>query len=125
VTFSLQVQFAYDIVLLPLKGNINAGSTVPLDWYYNESGTSIRANTSSFSPMVDWFGPFTDRNCTAGSNGSGDGSAAEDSGSSDFRYSTSDNSWRLNWQTPSQAGYYKVVISPPGTVAATQCVRTR
>jgi uncharacterized protein YjbI with pentapeptide repeats len=125
ITFDVEIRFAYDIVVLPLKGNIKAGSTVPLDWYYNDAGTSNRANTSSFSPMVNWYGPFSDRNCTTGSNGSGDGSAAEDSGSSDFRYSGSNNSWRLNWQTPSQAGYYNVVIAPPGTAAATQCVRTR
>ncbi len=125
VMFDVEIRFAYDIVVLGLKGNINAGSTVPLDWYYNDAGTTNRADSSSFSPMVNWYGPFTDRNCTTGSNGSGDGSAAEDSGSSDFRYSSSDYSWRLNWQTPGQAGYYKVVIMPPGTAGATQCVRTR
>lgn len=127
VVFDVEIRFAYGIVVAQLKGNINAGSTAAIDWYYVETGTSIRVNTSGLSPLIEWFGPFTDRNCTVGSDGSGDGSAAEDSGNSDFRYSMPDDSWRLNWQTPGQAGYFRVVISPPGAFdpAAAQCVRTR
>jgi hypothetical protein len=57
------------------------------------------------------------------SDGTNDG--AEDAGSSSIRYITSDDSWRLNWQTPLKAGWYNVVISPPGIVESTVCVRTR
>ncbi|MGI9221570.1 MAG: immunoglobulin-like domain-containing protein [Woeseiaceae bacterium] len=122
-TFQLEVVYPYDVVILPLKGNIKAGSTVPLDWYYVETGTSNRVNSSAVDPMVAWFGAFSDRNCSTGSDGTGDG--AEDSGSSSIRYSLSDDTWRLNWQTPSTEGYVKVIVTPPGTDASAECVRLR
>jgi hypothetical protein len=71
--------------------------------------------------MVSWLGPYPSRTCGGDSNGEGDGFAAEDSGNSDFRYSHSDFSWRLNWQTPLFMGWYKVTISPPGGDAASFC----
>ena len=121
-SFTLEVVFPYDIVIEKLKGNIRAGSTVPVDWYYVEPGTNNRVDTSAFSPSVAWFGRFGNQ-CAEPSSGDGDG--AEDSGSSDIRYSPSDDSWRLNWQTPPMSGWYKLVISPPGTEMATECVRLR
>ncbi|MGI9202217.1 MAG: immunoglobulin-like domain-containing protein [Woeseiaceae bacterium] len=122
-TFQLEVVYPYDVVILPLKGNIKAGSTVPFDWYYVATGTTNPVNSSTVDPTVAWFGAFSDRNCTTGSDGGGDG--AEDSGSSSIRYSGSDDTWRLNWQTPSTPGWIKIVVTPPGTDASSECVRLR
>ena len=122
-SFTLEVIYPYDVVILPLKGNIKAGSTAPLDWYYVETGTSTKVDSSTVAPTVAWFGPFSERTCSTGSNGSGDG--AEDSGSSSIRYSSSDDTWRLNWQTPGMPGWFNVVVSPPGSDASSVCIRLR
>jgi hypothetical protein len=78
-------------------------------------------------PLVEWFGPFpTSADCSTGATGTSDGStAADDTGSSDIRYSSSDQSWRLNWDTPAEQNYYRVVITPPGTDDGTICVRLK
>jgi len=120
-SFDVTVNFAYTIVIQDLKGNINTGSTAAIDWHYEDPITEEPVDTSSFSPMVSWLGPYPDKNCGGVSNGDGDGFAAEDSGNSSFRYSFSDNSWRLNWQTPLFAGWYRVTISPPGGDAGSFC----
>ncbi len=122
-SFTLEVIYPYDVVFLPLKGNIRAGSTVPVDWYYVQTGTSTKVDSSGVDPQVAWFGAFTERTCTFGSDGSGDG--AEDSGSSSIRYSSSGDTWRLNWQTPDMPNWFKLVVTPPGTDAASLCVRLR
>ena len=124
-SFLLDVIYPFDVVILPLKGNIKAGSTVPVDWYYTLAGdpAAIAIDSSHVMPEVAWFGPFTERTCTIGSDGSGDG--AEDSGSSSIRYSPSDRSWRLNWQTPAKQNWYDLVVSPPGSDASSVCVRLR
>jgi uncharacterized protein YjbI with pentapeptide repeats len=122
-SFILEVIYPYDVVILPLKGNIKAGSTAPLDWYYVETGTSTKVDSSAVAPTVAWFGAFSERTCSLGSDGSGDG--AEDSGSSSIRYSSSDDTWRLNWQTPGMPGWFKVVVTPPGSDASSVCVRLR
>ena len=124
-SFLLDVIYPFDVVILPLKGNITAGSTVPVDWYYTLAGdpAAIAIDSSHVMPEVAWFGPFTERTCTTGSDGSGDG--AEDSGSSSIRYSGSDRSWRLNWQTPPKQNWYNLVVSPPGSDASSVCVRLR
>ncbi|MDH3430791.1 MAG: DUF5011 domain-containing protein [Gammaproteobacteria bacterium] len=123
-TFTLDVIFPYDIVVLMPKGNIKPGSTVPLDWFYTLPGTTGPAiDSSAFAPVVQWFGAFTERTCTLGSDGSGDG--AEDSGSSAIRYSASDDTWRLNWQTPPKIGWFDVVITPPGADSMDLCIRLR
>ena len=119
--FDVTVNFAYTIVIQDLKGNINTGSTAAIDWHYEDPVSGQRVDTSTFSPMVSWLGPYPDRHCGGVSNGEGDGVAAEDSGNSDFRYSNSDFSWRLNWQTPLFAGWYRVTISPPGGDAGSFC----
>ena len=62
---------------------------------------------------------------TSGSNGvSGLG---EDSGNSDFRYSSSNNAWQFSWQTPDSAGYFKIAVSPPGAnvESAWECINLR
>jgi hypothetical protein len=120
-SFDVTVDFAYTIVIKDLKGNINTGSTAAIDWYYEDPATGERIESSGFSPTVVWFGPYPDRNCEGVNNGEGDGFAAEDSGNSKVRYSFSDNSWRLNWQTPAYSGWYEIVISPPGSDASSFC----
>ena len=120
-SFDVIVNFAYAIVIKDLKGNINTGSTAAIDWHYEDPATGERIESSGFSPMVVWFGPYPDRNCEGANNGDGDGFAAEDSGNSSVRYSFSDNSWRLNWQTPAYNGWYEIVISPPGSEASSFC----
>ena len=121
-SFDVTVNFAYNIFIERVKGNINTGSTVAIDWYYYEgTDTRNRVDTSSLSPMVAWFGPYLEDDCGGDSNGEGDGFDAEDSGNSSIRYSPSDRSWRLNWQTPPLKGWYIVEISPPGGDAASFC----
>ncbi len=122
-SFQLEVIYPYDVVILPVKGNIKAGSTVPVDWYYVQTGTSTKVDSSTVDPSAAWFGPFSERTCSSGSNGSGDG--AEDSGSSSIRYSSSDDTWRLNWQTPGMQNWFKFVVTPPGSDASSVCVRLR
>ncbi len=125
-TFNLNVAFAYDINLFPPKGNIRAGSTVPLDWQYlNIDDPNIVEESGFIVPTVKWEGPFEGRSC-AGVPGSIRG---EDSGSSGFRYSASSATWQYSWQTPDQGGFsYVVTISPPGTplgTNASDCVYLR
>ncbi len=120
--FTLRIAYPYDTTVIKPKGNIKAGSTVPVDWYYTQPGTTLRINSSGFMPRVAWRGPFA-RNCADPSNGQGDG--AEDSGSSSIRYSASDRRWRLNWQTPPMEGWFKLTVTPPGTTASTICVQLR
>jgi hypothetical protein len=125
-TFNLNVAFAYDIKLFAPKGNIRAGSTVPLDWQYlNIDDPTIVEESGFIVPTVKWEGPFEGRSC-AGVPGSIRG---EDSGSSGFRYSASSATWQYSWQTPDQGGFsYVVTISPPGTPLGTNgsdCVYLR
>ncbi len=123
--FALNVAFAWNIQFDNVKGNIRAGSTVPLDWRYRNPVSGAVVNSSALSPTVFWLGPFTGSNCTGTNTGSGDGNDAEDSGNSNFRYSASNNSWQYNWQTPAQRGSYQVTLSPPGGSVATRCVTLR
>jgi uncharacterized protein YjbI with pentapeptide repeats len=123
--FTVTVAFAWNIEIDRVKGNINAGSTVPLDWRYRNPATGAVVNSGALSPTVVWLGPYTGSNCGGTNTGSGDGMDAEDSGSSGFRYSAASNSWQYNWQTPGQRGSYQVTISPPGGAVATRCVTLR
>jgi len=120
--FNITVAFPWGIEIDRLKGRINAGSTVPLDWRYFDPDTGLYEDSSMIVPKVEWTGPFSDSACTTGNTNTGDG---EDSGSSYFRYSHP--TWQFNWQTPPTEGYYELVISPPGFgfPDATMCVRTR
>ena len=122
--FDVNVAFAYSIKLTIPKGNITAGSTVPLDWMYLDPDNGQPVASGSISPSVKWRGPYAGRNC-AGLPGNIDG---EDSGSSGFRYSDSQMTWQYSWQTPGQPGSYVVTISPPGTplgTPASACVNLK
>jgi len=124
-SFSLQVAFAWNLELARPKGNIRAGSVIPLDWSYRDPATGTLADSSALSIVVTWQGPFAGNNCGGANSGTGDGMAANDAGSSDFRYSASNSTWQYSWQTPSQPGSYRLVISPPGAAAGTTCVTLR
>ncbi|MGB5246487.1 MAG: immunoglobulin-like domain-containing protein [Woeseia sp.] len=123
--FTVNVVFAYAFELDRLKGNIKAGSVVPLDWRYRDPDTGALADSSGFSVMVIWRGPFTGANCSGSNTGTGDGMAANDAGSSAFRYAASQSTWQYSWQTPAGPGAYEVEISPPGGSASTTCVTLR
>jgi len=120
--FNITVAFPWGIEIDDLKGRINAGSTIPLDFRYYDPASGLYVDSSMIAPKIAWTGPFTDNACTTGNTNVGDG---EDSGSSDFRWVFP--TWQFNWQTPMVPGYYEMTISPPGTgfAEATRCVRTR
>ena len=126
-SFALTVSYLYNIELIPPKGRAQAGSTVPLDWsYFDEFGV---VDSSAVDVRVAWT-KMTDQSCDTpapdlGSNGvSGVG---EDSGNSDFRYSSSNDAWQFSWQTPDSTGYFKIAVSPPGAnvEAAWECINLR
>ena len=115
VTFTLDVGYRYDVKFALPKGRLQAGSTLPIDFYYEDNGTRIDAST--FAPTASWIGPFDAPGCAADA-GSVPGTG-EDSGSSDFRWSASQQIWQFSWQTPAEPGQYLFTISPPGTAAST------
>ena len=120
--FNITVGFPWGSEIDSLKGRINAGSTVPLDFRYFDPETGLYVDSSMIVPNIEWTGPFTNNSCTAGNTNAGDG---EDAGSSDFRYGFP--TWQFNWQTPPIPGYYLMTVSPPGMgfPDASVCVRTR
>ena len=123
--FDIIVSFGFGIELQLPKGNIRAGSTLPLDWQYlNLANPNIVEESGFIVPAIKWEGPFASRDC-AGVPGSVDG---EDSGSSGFRYSASKKTWQYSWQTPIESGGYVVTVSPPGNplgTPASACVFLR
>jgi uncharacterized protein YjbI with pentapeptide repeats len=129
VTFTITVRFPYDIELTPPKKRPRAGSTVPLDWKYLDSDTQQAVDSSTFMVGITWE-KASNNSCTNLTPASTDGSSFindADSGNSDFRYSDSDDSWQLSWQTPNATGWHKLSISPPGggVPEATACIRLR
>jgi hypothetical protein len=119
-TFSLDVQYRYDVNLIPPKGRARAGSTVPLDWQYFDDGVLV--DSSLFNVGVIWEktneGSSNSQSCseltpepdTDGSSFVNDA----DSGKSNFRYSSADNLWQFSWQTPDVTGWHRISIVPPG-----------
>jgi hypothetical protein len=126
VTRTVDILFGYELHLQKPKGNIRAGSTVPLDWYYTVPGSSVKVDSLAFPGIVvSWLGPYSQSKCGGENQGDGDGSEAEDSGSSGFRYSDSQKTWQYSWQTPELVGSYQLVISPPGSEETWECVTLR
>ena len=109
-TFSVVVQFPYDVTLIVPKGKVRAGSTIPIDWYYQDRVTGARIDSSAFPVAVLWR-QYMDNNCST-SPGSVSGS---DSGNSSTRYSSSSSTWQFSWQTPNITGNFVVTVAPPGT----------
>ena len=88
----------------------NAGSAIPLKWYYTEPGTNVKVYSAMEEPEIRIKGPW---DC--------DDDETEDAvlfvndpGSSDLRYVTGD--WQFNWDTVGlDEGCYNVRIYHPYT----------
>jgi len=115
----MTVAFKYDFFLLVPKGKIQAGSTLPVDFYYEDN--NVRVDASMFALSASWLGPYEKPGCVIeGADFElGDGN---DSGSSSFRWSASKQLTQFSWQTPPIPGNYKFTITPPGTSASTECI---
>jgi hypothetical protein len=121
-TFTVRVRYLYDIKLILSKGVTKAGSTMPLDWQYLNWNTGLAVNSSSIVPKILW--KKADSSCKAIDSAS----RGEDSGSSYFRYSSSNMTWQYSWQTPAEKGNYILTVSPPGTgmgTNASTCVNLK
>jgi hypothetical protein len=125
-SFLLTVNYLYDIDLVPPKKRVRAGSTIPLDWQYQEWMGGAPIDSSAVDVRVSWA-RMTDNSCLTQdlsipevSTGLGD-----DSGNSDFRYSASSDTWQFSLQTPGLAGYYRFAVLPPGKGVANawKCVQ--
>jgi hypothetical protein len=72
---------------------------------------------------------MTDSSCTTRDLSSPEGTSGvgDDSGNSDFRYSSSNDTWQFSWQTPDVLGWHKVNVSPPGgnVENAWECINLR
>jgi hypothetical protein len=114
-SYLLTVRYLYDINLIPPKGRARAGSTVPLDWQYLSWIDGNPIDGSSIDVRVSWA-KMTDSSCTTRDLSSPEGTSGvgDDSGNSDFRYSSSNDTWQFSWQTPDVLGWHKVNVSPPG-----------
>jgi hypothetical protein len=120
VTFDVEIRFAWEITIIVPNGNKRAGSVIPVDWYYTQGGN--RVDSGSLPVSVNWLGPYTGNNCTGVNTGLGSGN---DAGSSDFRYSNSQDQWQYSWQTPEMEGSYLFIVTPPGTEPSGECVNLR
>ena len=124
--FNLEISFRYTFNLITPKGNIRAGSVVPLDWYYTDpENNESRVDSSQFNVSAEWEGVFTSKSCSGTSDGTGDGNDALDAGSSDFRYSNSQKAWQYSWSTPEKTGSYMLTLAPPGDEISRICITLR
>ncbi len=94
---------------------INAGSAVPLKWFYGDPATGIKVPSTTSDLEITATGYAA---CDPGGNPVGDPIATldlpEDAGSSDLRYK--DGDWQLNWDTGGQLeGCYLLSIYHPTT----------
>ena len=122
-SLTVTVELSYVIRIDPPKGNIRAGSTVPIDFRYLDRVSGQPIDSAGFSPSATWAG-FTDSSCMT-PNGRSMGS--DDAGSSNFRYGFP--TWQYSWQTPSDASgsYLRFTVKPPNapTKESSICVRIR
>jgi VCBS repeat-containing protein len=96
---------------------INAGSALPLKWYYADAATGQKV-PSYVAPNLLEITATGFAACDAGGNPVGAPIAVldlpEDAGQSDLRYNAGD--WQLNWDTSNQAkGCYFLTIYHPTT----------
>ena len=116
-TFTLDVAYRYELFFNLPKGRLEAGSTLPVDFYYEFNGTRIDA--SAIAPTASWYGPDNVSGCAADPLVPPGSLSGEDSGSSSFRWSAAKKIWQFSWQTPGEPGQYLFTISPPGTSSST------
>jgi hypothetical protein len=125
-SFVIDVEQAFGIRLIVPKGQLEAGSTNPIDWLYLDPGSGDVIESGFLAPAVSWIGPYAsnDSDCSGATSGSGSG---DDAGSSDKRYTASSRTWQFSWKTPDMDGRFLLIITPPGVgdPAATACVRLR
>jgi len=119
---SVTVEYAYLVEIDRIKRNIQAGSTVPIDFrYLDRESPPQPIDSSGMMPSISWKGPFTGANCTESDTGAGSG---EDSGFSDYRLTGT--TWQFSWQTPdvepSYSNSFYLTIRPPGTAESSICV---
>jgi VCBS repeat-containing protein len=97
-------------LLTPWRPNykVNAGSAIPLKWYYTVSpGSNQKIESSGALPVIRIKGPFV---CNQGETAD-TLEVVNDPGSSDLRYITSSDEWQFNWDTEGlEAGCYNVRI---------------
>jgi hypothetical protein len=122
-SLKLTVSYLYDIDVILPKGNIRAGSTIPIDIQYLAWGNGP-VDGSEIDIKIFWAS--TD-DCET-PNGLITG--GDDSGDSKFRWSDSNMLWQYSWQTKDEnltAGDYLVIFSPSGAgvANATECVTLR
>jgi hypothetical protein len=94
---------------------INAGSAVPLKWYYGDPATGSKVASDTPDLQISATGYAA---CDADGNPVGEPittlALPEDAGSSDLRYKSGD--WQLNWDTSDQQpGCYLLSIYHPTT----------
>jgi hypothetical protein len=116
-SLTVTTSWAYIVEIDRIRGNKSAGSTIPLDFRYRDPATGEVIDSSSFSPVVIWVGPFSKSNC-GGVNLDTD--SGMDAGNSSYRLTG--NTWQFSWQTPSTPGSYLVSVDPPGTGEPFLCV---
>jgi hypothetical protein len=124
-TLIVRVEPSYIIEIDVPRGNINAGSTLPIDFRYLDRDSGDPIDSSGFEPSASWAG-YSDSNCSPG-NETGVGDGSDDAGSSNFR--PGDPDWQYSWQTPVEAAgsYLLFTIVPPEipTDESSICVRLR
>jgi VCBS repeat-containing protein len=102
-------------LLTPWRPNyrVNAGSAIPLKWYYTAApGSDQKIESSSAFPVIQIKGPFV---CNQGETAN-TLEVVNDPGSSDQRYITSSDEWQFNWETDGLAkGCYNVRITSEAT----------
>jgi hypothetical protein len=127
-TLTVTVELSYFIEIDRVRGNVNAGSTVPVDFrYYDSADPTQTIDSSGFAPRATWS-EFPDSASCNNLSLPGENLRSEDSGSSNFRYS--DPTWQFSWQTPVPSEgneWLRFTVMPPDTPTADSflCVRVR
>ncbi len=100
-------------LLTPWRTNykVNAGSAIPLKWYYTASpGSNQKIDSSDALPVIRIKGPFV---CNQGETAN-TVEVVNDPGSSDLRYSGDE--WQFNWDTEGlPIGCYNIRITSEAT----------
>jgi len=125
-SYELTVNYLYRVEFIASKLRVKLGSTVPLDWFYSEWDDPSSVPVDSLQ-IADAAGIRWDSttNCE---DVNGSGPSGEDSGSSDFRYSASSDTWQYSLQTKDLTkGKYLVSVRPPGVgvASASVCITLR